>query len=67
MHCIGVVHVTDSVLLPWTATHDVLNVIGTNPGVFSTLIDLAVHTGIMVDLLSIDEATYTIFAPTNAG
>lgn len=63
----GVIHVLDKVLLPPAEMGEpVDNIVQTaiNAGIFSSLVD-AVQAAGLVDVLSDEDATFTVFAPTD--
>ena len=60
----GVVHVTDTVLLPTSATSNIVDIAAGNPS-FSTLVELVQAAG-LAGVLSNPTSSLTVFAPTNA-
>ena len=65
----GVIHVVDSVILPTTTTdmssQSIVDVALADPDNFSTLVD-ALTAANLVTTLADENATFTVFAPTNA-
>lgn len=65
----GVIHVVDNVILPpataTTATQTIAEIAVADPDNFSTLVT-ALTAANLVDTLSSNDATFTVFAPTNA-
>ncbi|CAB9504726.1 beta-induced protein ig-h3 [Seminavis robusta] len=59
----GVVHVIDSVLLPWSVYTDIVTAAVTLPELFSTLVGLVVAANLTETLSG--PGPYTLFAPTN--
>ena len=59
----GIVHVIDKVLLPFSATHNVVTAAVALPDIFSTLVDLVTSAGLVETLQG--PGPFTVFAPTN--